>query len=210
MLQRILSFFLCMLLLPISFSLAEEEEFSLEDVVELDAVSYGDVEWNFPIDIFDMDPDMIVLANKTCFLSKDFVPDPLVTMKKGNNKNGGVRKASSGTMQLQETCANALLEMFSAAEDDGIKLYLKSAYRSYKTQKTMYSNRLSKNNGKDDGLVQMPGASDHQTGLGCDILDYTWSQKSYMNKNFASTDAAKWMAAHCAEYGFIIRYPDGK
>ena len=28
--------------------------------------------------------------------------------------------------------------------------------------------------------------------------------------SFAGTPEANWLAEHCAEYGFIIRYPDGK
>lgn len=202
---------LCLIVTAVSVSVyAEEEEFSLEDVVEFEETTYGDVSWNFPVDLFDIDPEMIVLANKQIKLSKKYVPDPLVTIKSGKNKDGKLRKASGGTMQLQKECAEALITMFQDAEKQGISLYLKSAYRSWKTQNTQYYNRLKRNNGKDDGWVAMPGSSDHQTGLGCDILDYAWSKKDGMNSKFAATDAAKWMAAHCAEYGFIIRYPQGK
>ena len=74
----------------------------------------------------------------------------------------------------------------------------------------MYYNRLEKNGGKDDGWVSYPGASDHQTGLGADILNYAWTQKDGMNEKFAQTAEAQWMAAHCHEYGFVIRYMDGK
>ena len=76
---------------------------------------------------------------------------------------------------------------------------MKSAYRAYKTQKTMYNNRLERNNGKDDGWVSKPGASDHQTGLGCDVVPGSWKDKS-MNSNMASTPECQWMAEHCYEY----------
>ena len=170
--------------------------------------------WNFPIDLTEMDPTYIMLANKNMLISKDFVPDPLVKMvtrknnKDGSNANGGVRKASSGEMKLEGTCAAALVRMFDDADAEGIKLYLKSAYRSYKTQKTMYYNRLEKY-GYDDGYVAVPGGSDHQTGLGCDVVSYSWRDKG-MTKAFAKTEEAQWMAAHCAEYGFVIRYPEDK
>ena len=39
--------------------------------------------------------------------------------------------------------------MFDAAKADGVTLYAHSGYRSYRTQKTMYSNRLKRNNGTD-------------------------------------------------------------
>lgn len=217
--RAILCLLLMLFLLPVS-GLAEEEEeeilFSLEDEVELEEIpGYGDVEWNFPLMLEQMDPDMIRLANKHVLLGSEFVPDPLVSMKSrksnkaGENTNGGVNKASSSQMKLQETCAQALVELFEAGLKEDIRLYLKSAYRSYQTQKTMYYNRLKRNNGRDDGWVNMPGASDHQTGLGCDIVSRSWRDKA-MNRDFAKTKEAQWMVENAARFGFILRYPSDK
>ena len=89
-------------------------------------------------------------------------------------------------------------------------MYLKSAYRSWSKQNTMYKNRLKKNNGKDDGWVSKAGASDHQTGLGCDVIPYNWTKKSGMNEKMMKEKECQWMAEHCQEYGFIIRYPADK
>ena len=207
-----------LLLLGVFGEEEEDEEVSFADVSGMDLeieVAYDDVEWNFPVDLQDMEPDKVILANKHMLLDKDFVSKPLVSIptrksnKDGSNANNGVLKASSGKMQLQEDCAAALVAMCEAAREEGLYLYLKSAYRSYQTQNTMYYNRLKKNNGKDDGWVSKPGASDHQTGLGCDVVPKSWRDKS-MNSSMASTEECQWMAAHCAEYGFIIRYPEDK
>ena len=121
-------------------------------------------------------------------------------------------------MQLQEDCYHALHEMSEAALEAGVeagvkrgyRLYLKSAYRSYQTQSSMYSSRLKKNKGVDDGYVSMPGASDHQTGLGCDIIPASWLNASGMNGKMAKEPECQWMAAHCQEFGFILRYPEDK
>lgn len=199
------------LCLTMSVAQAEDDDYSL---LELDLeVSYDDVPWDFPIDLYDMNPAFIRLANKQMLLEKGYVTEPLVTLKtrKENSNgttNGGVRKASSAEMQLQEDCAKALVQMCEDAEQQGIRLYLKSAYRSWQTQNTMYYNRLQKY-GYDDGWVSMPGASDHQTALGCDVVSYEWRDRG-MNEQFAETEEAQWMAAHCAEYGFILRYPENK
>ncbi len=209
-----------MLAIGICFSIPAlaETDVDLTEIIEeidLDAPRYGDVQWNFPVALEDMQPEYIVLANKHYLLDKDFVPKPLVSMKQrkankdGSNKNGGILKASGGELKLQETCANALVEMSEAARGDGIYLYLKSAYRSYQTQKTMYNNRLKKNKGKDDGWVSKPGASDHQTGLGCDVVPKSWRDRG-MNSRMAKEKECIWMAEHCQEYGFIIRYPEDK
>lgn len=216
--------FLCLLLAAmLSFSAvsaelwSEEDEFDFQVMLEDDSSDEAEedaaAEWTFPVALEDLDPDYIRLANKHVYLQKDYAANPLVKIptrkvNKDGTTNGGVRKASSGTMQLNAVCAQALVTMFEAANDEGVKLYLKSAWRSWKTQNTMYYNRLKKN-GYDDGWVIKPGASDHQTGLGCDIVSYAWRDRG-MNSQFAKTKEAQWMAAHCAEYGFIIRYPEDK
>ena len=151
--------------------------------------------------IYRQIPGDALEANRDNLLDGSYIPGDLVKV---------TAKHVSGTFQLRKTVNDALLTMFAAANEDGCTLYVKSAYRSYQTQRTMYYNRLEKNGGKDDGWVSYPGASDHQTGLGVDILNYAWTQKDGMNEKFAQTAEAQWMAAHCHEYGFVIRYMDGK
>ncbi len=163
-----------------------------------------DPEWTYPISreiLLDPD-DVIRLVNKENLLEKSY-PDASTLV------NATVSKTSSSKMQVREIAHEAMVTMFAAAKDEGIKLYLESAYRAYSTQATIYENRLKKNNGKDDGYVQKPGASEHQTGLGVDILSWAW-RDSAMNEKFAQTQEAQWMAANCARFGFIIRYPKDK
>ena len=182
--------------------------------IDLDAPVYGDVAWTFPVALEDMQPEYVVLANKHYLLDSKFVVTPLKKIKSmslnkdGSKKSGDMYVVSKG-MELNETCADALIALSDAARADGYKLYLKSAYRSYQTQKTMYYNRLKKNKGKDDGWVSLPGASDHQTGLGCDVVPRSWKDKS-MNGKMGKEPECIWMAEHCQEYGFIIRYPEDK
>ena len=197
----------------------EDEDISIDELVEEvyledDGEIAVDAYWNFPIALEDLDPTLLVLANKHYLLDKDYVSGKVVAMKQrkadknDNNTNGGVLRCS-GDMKLEERCALALVEMSEAARVDGYKLYLKSAYRSWQTQNTMYYNRLKKNKGKDDGWVSYPGASDHQTGLGCDVVPGSWREKS-MNEKMAKEPECQWMAEHCQEFGFILRYPEDK
>ena len=176
----------------------------------------GEAAWDFPVALEDMNPDFIVLANKHYLLDKDYYVEPLVKTvelklkKDGSVKTPGIRMAVSSKMKLQEDCWNALVEMSDAAWADGYKLFLKSAYRSWQTQNTMYKNRLKKNHGKDDGWVSKAGASDHQTGLGCDVIPKNWIHADGMNKKMAKEPECQWMAEHCQEFGFILRYPEDK
>ena len=191
----------------------EEEEIDIEDLDALpETVDIGDPLWSFPVALEDLNPEYIRLANKHYLLPEDYVPE-LVKVPK-DPKKGGIKwkSAPSEGHQLQAECAEALCAMNAVMREiDGFQdMYLKSAYRSYRTQKTMYNNRLKKHNGKDDGWVSKPGASDHQTGLGCDVIPYNWTKKSGMNEKMMQEKECQWMAEHCQEYGFIIRYPADK
>lgn len=159
-------------------------------------------EWTYPIDALTLRDanGYLVLANRESLLPSSYAPDDLVNI---------TMRHVSGGFQLRKSVNEALQKMFEAALNDGHTLYVKSAYRSYQTQNTMYYNRLEKY-GRDDGLVAFPGASDHQTGLGVDVLNYDWANRDGMNAGFASTQEGQWMAAHCHEYGFVIRYMSGK
>ena len=226
--KKILCMVLSLFLLLPACVLAEldEEDLVIEETVEgeegydqpeaTDAPAEpAEAVWGFQVALEDMKPEFVILANKHYLLDKGFVCKPLKKIKgmklakdKVTKKSGDMYVLSKG-MELNETCADALIALADAAREDGYNLYLKSAYRSWQTQNTMYYNRLKKNKGKDDGWVSKPGASDHQTGLGCDVVPRSWKSKA-MNSKMAKEPECQWMAEHCHEYGFIIRYPEEK
>ena len=100
-----------------------------------------------------------------------------------------------------------------AARNEGLSVYLSSGYRSYNDQAANFR-RVCENNGITDGkdskgfYITLPaGYSEHQSGLCCDITDRYYPTK---NRTIEETALYKWMSVHCQEYGFIVRYPDGK
>lgn len=159
--------------------------------------------WTYPLEpeLLADPQDYILLTNTSALLDPGYMPQDL--------KKVTAKRASSSAMELRQEANEAIQAMFAAAQADGYTLYVKSAYRSYQTQKSMYHNRVDRM-GYDDGLVAYPGSSDHQTGLGVDILNYEWTQKDGMNEKFAQTAEAQWMAQHCQEFGFILRYMEDK
>ena len=56
-------------------------------------------------------------------------------------------------------------------------------------------------------IVAIPGTSEHQLGLSCDIVDQWYD---YMNESLENAPLLIWMKEHCKEYGFILRYPKDK
>ena len=98
---------------------------------------------------------------------------------------------------------SALDSMISGAASEGISLWVVSGFRSYGTQQTLYNNYVARDGqGAADRYSARPGHSEHQTGLAFDL--------NSLEQYFGETAEGKWLAAHCWEYGFIIRYPQGK
>lgn len=98
---------------------------------------------------------------------------------------------------------NAFDNMAADAMNDGIYLFVNSGYRSYQEQVQLYTMYASERGIEEaDKVSSRPGHSEHQTGLTFDVNTTEFA--------FADTAEAKWLAEHCCEYGFIIRYPEGK
>ncbi len=104
---------------------------------------------------------------------------------------------------VSQVALNAFNEMAEAAAADGISLWINSGYRSYQEQEELYNGYASERGTEAaDEVSSRPGHSEHQTGLAFDVNDTSFS--------FENSPEADWLNAHCAEYGFIIRFPEGK
>lgn len=122
----------------------------------------------------------ILIANKTYGLPKNYNP-------------GG----------LLSTFTNNFNKMKDAAKNANINLNIRSGFRSYNTQVSLYNNYV-KRDGKTaaDTYSARAGHSEHQTGLAADI--------NSLEQSFINTKEGKWLNENCYKYGFIIRYPKGK
>ncbi|MGY1748472.1 D-alanyl-D-alanine carboxypeptidase family protein [Modestobacter sp. SYSU DS0511] len=108
--------------------------------------------------------------------------------------------------QLRAEAAEAMDAMLAAAADQGLFLSVQSAYRSYDYQVGLFDAQVSRfGEERAEVRVARPGHSEHQTGLaadvgggGCDI-----------ETCFGTTPEGRWVADHGAEFGYVVRYPDG-
>lgn len=110
-----------------------------------------------------------------------------------------------------------LKQLIADARDAGYTVYVCSGYRAYDTQSWIYWNHVDKY--MADGMTQeeaeaatriavnYPGGSEHQLGLAADILEY---ENQDMEPYIGGSGLMLWLEQHCADYGFIVRYPDGK
>ncbi|AZK45833.1 D-alanyl-D-alanine carboxypeptidase family protein [Paenibacillus lentus] len=151
------------------------------------------------------DPDSIaVLINKELALPEDYEPSDLVYPDVRFTFKEKIEKR-----MMRSEAAKALEEMFAGAEEDGIYLAGVSAYRSHSTQRSLF-NRYVDRDGEEKAKTYsaVPGHSEHETGLAIDVSGS--DGKCAVEDCFGGTKEAEWLAQHSAEYGFIIRYPEGK
>ncbi|NCC79034.1 MAG: hypothetical protein EOM07_05465 [Clostridia bacterium] len=103
----------------------------------------------------------------------------------------------------------AFNRMNQAAKRQGIRLNLFSGFRSYSYQKSLY-NRYVREDGKAlaETYSARPGFSEHQTGLTFDIGGADSSK--WTSSKFGATREGIWLVQNAPDYGFILRYPEGK
>lgn len=113
--------------------------------------------------------------------------------------------------------ADQLITMLEDCKDAGLTPLICSAYRTREKQRSLFEKQVNKQ--RANGLagqeavsaaaevVASPGTSEHETGLAVDIcaLDY-----QLLDEGQEKTPEYQWLKAHCAEYGFILRYPPNK
>ncbi len=107
---------------------------------------------------------------------------------------------------------NDLVNMYNNALDDNITLKINNAYRSKDEQTQIFENKM--NDYENEGYtkekayeqtkltVQVPGYSEHETGLAIDFSDeghYDENEKMW-----------EWLKNNAYKYGFILRYPEDK
>jgi D-alanyl-D-alanine carboxypeptidase len=213
-------------------SLAEQNEISLEEPTLLsdEDAEYDETEDLEGVDSFTLDD---ILENQDSYEAYTEEPEEtdgeyvfdssdwrLVLV----NKQHPIPKSYDftlgtikGSMQCDERIINDLLAMLQAAKDDGVNLAICSPYRDMNKQEKLFSKKLKiyMNQGMSymeayklaSQAVTIPGASEHQIGLALDIFSDTYTS---LDEGFADTEAGKWLAEHSCEYGFTLRYPEGK
>lgn len=145
-----------------------------------------------------------VLVNKQYSLPEDYKPADLIYPKVDFIFQDKIDKR-----MMREEAGKALEVMFQAAEKENMHFAGVSAYRSHQTQIAVFNNYVAKDGEeKAKTYSAMPGTSEHETGLAIDVTTHDGACAA--QDCFGDTKEAAWLAEHAHEYGFIIRYPEGK
>lgn len=160
----------------------------------------------------------LMLLNNDWELPEDFKWD-LVYWSNGNSADAMYLNSQKhdSTKAVDREAYEPLKRMFADAEKAGAPLGLVSAYRSIDLQDRLFTRSVNSYIGqgysekeaikKANYARTFTGTSEHNTGLGFDILEkgnYT------LSTSFENTAQFKWLSEHAEEYGFILRYPKDK
>jgi len=118
------------------------------------------------------------------------------------------RQDGRAVQQLRFWPAMALEAFLLEAKANGFAgITVTSAYRSYEYQSQLFSNEVQSAGSEEAAAVSVarPGQSEHQSGLGVDMHNY-----SAANQDFGATADGIWLAENAHHFGFILRYPKDK
>ena len=120
-------------------------------------------------------------------------------------------------LEISELCRKELAQMLAGCRKAGFNLRIKSANRTRGAQIHLYNKKVQQyvdlGYSKAEAqtlaatVVAVPGTSEHQLGLAVDLADADYLT---LDSHQEEMPAQKWLMEHCWEYGFILRYPNGK
>lgn len=141
---------------------------------------------------------MLLLVNSSNAIPDGYAPTELTELSNGQS--------------VDKRIYPSLQSMFDDARAQGVYPVVSSGYRTAKQQQSELDDKIQEyiDDGKSEDeartlaatYVAQVGYSEHEAGLAIDIV-------AKANKSDDDTVWA-WMKEHCAEYGFILRYPEGK
>ncbi len=148
-------------------------------------------------------PDYHVLVNKENPISTDYV---------NSIKLVDIQKADGDYYQVETRTAEAFYALRNALLEKGIQIGVDSAYRSVERQQEIMDEFIEEY-GKEyaEKTVAIPGTSEHHTGLVIDIVPMVDGEWIVENEDMLKqTEIFAAVHETMPQYGFILRYPEGK
>lgn len=179
----------------------------------------GEIDWEYPpgwVDYSDLPPEEELGDEEVQGLS-----NWRYLLVNGLDQTNYLRSTYYPEMTLIESdfyfqtrAADDLRAFLAAARAEGYTVSISRTYLSYADQRTRFNGMASTIYDRGEMTLAeaeeqvtaqgyFPGADEHQTGLAVNFVDENGEAKF-------STPVLEWMREHCAEYGFILRYPEGR
>jgi LAS superfamily LD-carboxypeptidase LdcB len=146
------------------------------------------------------DEELLKKYSKVYFLNENYIPSRLAEI----DKMYLVQTTSND--QIHEQVEPYLEDLLREANQDGIKLRIASAYRSFATQAALKSAYKVTYGSGANAFSADQGYSEHQLGT---AVDFTTEKLGANFSLFGNDPAYKWLQQNAHKYGFILSYPSG-
>ena len=159
------------------------------------------------------DESFLILVNKQNPCGEDHAPASLSNIPAKLTLYGK-------DVQLDSTAALAaealVLELHARGYEDVV---ITSGYRTYAYQQSLFNTYLGNEKAKHPNWTEeqcraevltysaFPGTSEHQTGLCMDLIS---TRNVVLDESFADNPAYAWLVENAHNFGFILRYPEGR
>ena len=201
-----------------------------------DPLEFYDYRYEFKSDLSEYEKymnvqgeDYLILVNPSHPLKSTYEPDDLISVESTREGRAKTKLRVYAAKALEalyiEADANGMLFENRAKGSDGRShsnvLSVTTAYRSYKTQKSLYNGYVERDAKlypemtleEVKAMVATyscpPGTSEHQTGLCVDMHNWHTAGR-YMADDFAASPVGVWLAENCYKFGFVLRFAKDK
>jgi zinc D-Ala-D-Ala carboxypeptidase len=145
------------------------------------------------------DEELLQKYSKVYFLNEHYIPEKLTDIPKSYLYNEQTSKQAHGKV------APYLNEMIEDALQDGIKIWVVSAYRSFYEQGYLKGSYTVTYGSGANAFSADQGYSEHQLGTTFDFT--TEGMGGALTSAFETTPAFTWLKANAHKYGFTLSYP---
>lgn len=147
----------------------------------------------------DTDREILQKYSKIFFLSEHYAPARLAQIEKDYTYN------PSRPEKISAQVRPYLEDMLNEAKDDGVDLFVRSAYRSFEEQRALKSAyTITYGAGTANAFSADQGYSEHQLGTTMDIVG---SRQGALEEAFDKTPGYQWLVDNAHKFGFVISYP---
>lgn len=143
------------------------------------------------------DKELLQKYSKVSFLNEHYTPSKLSDIDEdyiyGNNE-----------MEIHREVSGFLEDLLEDADDDGLELMVKSAYRSFGIQSSLKNSYLVTYGSGANAFSADQGFSEHQLGT---TVDFTKESTGSLAVSFENTPEFEWLKNNAYKYGFVMSYP---
>lgn len=146
------------------------------------------------------DPELLKKYSKVYFLNEHYVPQKLILLDKVYGYD------ETKEFYLARDVMPFFEDMIKEAKEDGVDLWVISAYRSFETQSDLKSAYTVTYGSGANTFSADQGYSEHQLGT---TVDFTTKDLGGGLSGFHNTPAYAWLKGNAYKYGFTLSYPEG-